>query len=296
MKKHATFISLLFLLILFSLSGQGFAQLGTNCLIKGIIGSDGTKMYLVPGHYLYDQVTGECWFCSAAEAEQAGFVFIPDPSKPQLRPSKPTPTPPPEPTATPEPQITEEPEPEQPTEEPTVEPAPAEPVEEPAPIETSEPVVITSSETEGPTDEPFDEPDIMVSSPDEAQALLMQFMPMLMAYLSLILGIFLFILVVIIVIWWKIFTKAGQPGWGALIPIYSQVLMLQVAGLPWWLIILGLIPVLNFIFLIVWIFVLPFKLAANFDKGFLYGLGLFLPVISIFFWIHLAFSDAEYVG
>ena len=34
---------------------------------------------------------------------------------------------------------------------------------------------------------------------------------------------------------WKTFNKAGKPGWGAIIPIYNVVLLLEIAGRPiWW--------------------------------------------------------------
>ena len=119
---------------------------------------------------------------------------------------------------------------------------------------------------------------------------------MLLALLWVFLGIIAVIILITIVVRWKIFVKAGEPGWGALIPIFSEFLMLKVAGLAWWWIILAFIPIVQIAFWVVWVFVRPFRTAENFGKGFLYGLGLFLPIISIFFWIHLAFSDAEYVG
>jgi hypothetical protein len=33
---------------------------------------------------------------------------------------------------------------------------------------------------------------------------------------------------------WKTFTKAGKPGWGAIIPIYNVIILLQIAGRPIW--------------------------------------------------------------
>ena len=48
------------------------------CLIKGSIDRDGTPVYHMPGGRYYDQTridprTGERWFCSAAQAEEAGW-------------------------------------------------------------------------------------------------------------------------------------------------------------------------------------------------------------------------------
>ena len=50
---------------------------------------------------------------------------------------------------------------------------------------------------------------------------------------------------------WKVFVKAGQPGWAAIVPIYNYYVMLQIAKKPtWWLAIILLVPIVNVIFLI----------------------------------------------
>src|SRR6267142_1618076 len=49
---------------------------------------------------------------------------------------------------------------------------------------------------------------------------------------------------------WKIFEKAGQPGWGALIPIYNIVLTLRIAGKPSWWFLLCLVPFVNVVVVI----------------------------------------------
>ncbi len=46
---------------------------------------------------------------------------------------------------------------------------------------------------------------------------------------------------------WKVFTKAGQPGWGVLVPIYNTYLMTKIAQRPAWWLILMLIPVVGII-------------------------------------------------
>jgi hypothetical protein len=98
----------------------------------------------------------------------------------------------------------------------------------------------------------------------------------------------------VLVLWvasmWKVFTKAGKPGWAAIIPIYNVIVLLEIAGKPGWWIVLYLIPVVS---LIVSIIVLV-SLANNFGKGVGFALGiLFLPVI---FLPILAFGSARYVG
>ena len=89
---------------------------------------------------------------------------------------------------------------------------------------------------------------------------------------------------------WILFTKADQPGWTCLIPIYNTIVLLQIAGKPWWWLILYVIPVVGFVISIIHMI----ALAEAFGKGVGYGIGLvflgfiFLPL--------LAFGDAEYSG
>jgi hypothetical protein len=87
---------------------------------------------------------------------------------------------------------------------------------------------------------------------------------------------------------WKIFTKAGEPGWAALIPIYNLVVLLKIAGKPAWWFVLLLIPFVNFVVLIM----VMLSLAKNFGKGtgFAFGLLLLSPV----FYPMLAWGDARY--
>jgi Family of unknown function (DUF5684) len=87
---------------------------------------------------------------------------------------------------------------------------------------------------------------------------------------------------------WKVFQKAGLPGWGVLIPFYNAYLLLKVAGRPGWWLILFFIPLVN---VIIWI-VVSLDIAKNFGKGILFGLGLcFLGFI---FYPVLGFSDDRY--
>ncbi len=87
---------------------------------------------------------------------------------------------------------------------------------------------------------------------------------------------------------WKVFSKAGEPGWASLVPIYSTIVWLKIAGKPAWWFILVLIPLVNLIVAIV----ASISLAERFGKGTGYGLGLvfLLPI----FYPMLAFGDARY--
>jgi Family of unknown function (DUF5684) len=88
---------------------------------------------------------------------------------------------------------------------------------------------------------------------------------------------------------WKVFEKAGKPGWAIIVPFYNVYVMLQIAGRPGWWLILAFIPFVNLILI-----VLPFDMAKKFGKGLGYGFGLlFLPFI---FYPVLGFGNARYRG
>ena len=100
--------------------------------------------------------------------------------------------------------------------------------------------------------------------------------------------IWLAIVVSIIAGFWKVFEKAGKPGWAALIPIYNVIVLIDIAGKPLWWIILMFIPFVNLIVVII----VQLSIAKNFGKSVGYGIGLFLlPVV---FYPLLGFSDAVY--
>ena len=94
----------------------------------------------------------------------------------------------------------------------------------------------------------------------------------------------------IIVAMWKVFTKAGQPGWASIIPIYNLYIWCKIVGRPWWWILLMLIPFVNFIILII----LCIDTAKSFGKGAGFGIGLAL--LGLIFWPILGFGSAQYQG
>ncbi len=102
--------------------------------------------------------------------------------------------------------------------------------------------------------------------------------------------VWLVVAVLIVASLWKVFTKAGKPGWACLIPIYNVIVLLEIAGKPLWWIVLFLIPLVNLIVCIL----IYISLAQNFGKGTGFALGLvFLPFI---FYPILGFGDAQYAG
>jgi len=46
---------------------------------------------------------------------------------------------------------------------------------------------------------------------------------------------------------WKLFVKAGKPGWGIFIPIYNLYLWVKIAGRSGWWVLLFLIPFVNIV-------------------------------------------------
>jgi len=89
---------------------------------------------------------------------------------------------------------------------------------------------------------------------------------------------------------WKVFTKAGQPGWAVLIPIYNLYVLCKIAGRPGWWLLLMLIPFVNFIIGIV----LTVDVAKNFGKGVGFAIGMML--LSFVFYPILGFGSAQYQG
>jgi hypothetical protein len=93
--------------------------------------------------------------------------------------------------------------------------------------------------------------------------------------------------VFMLVSYWKVFVKAGMPGWACLIPIYNAYVWLKIAGKPWWWLLLMLIPLVNVVFFIL----ANIGAAERFGKGAGFGFGLsFLPFI---FFPILAFGDSQ---
>ena len=105
---------------------------------------------------------------------------------------------------------------------------------------------------------------------------------------------FLVIYVLSVIAMWKIFTKAGKPGWASLIPIYNIVVMYQIVGLNPLLIILLFIPFINVIAAIVLSIIQCIRLSKAFGKstGFTFGLIFLSPI----FLLILGFGNDKYIG
>jgi hypothetical protein len=101
-------------------------------------------------------------------------------------------------------------------------------------------------------------------------------------------GISLLFLAAVAIGRWKVFEKAGQPGWAAVVPIYNLIILLRVAQRPRWWVILYPIPFFNVIPLVI----VPLDIARYFGKSALFGAGLIF-FGSIFYPV-LGFGSAQY--
>ena len=91
-----------------------------------------------------------------------------------------------------------------------------------------------------------------------------------------------------IVSFWKVFTKAGYPGWYAIIPIFNAVIITRIGKYSGWYTLLLFIPFVNF----VWLFILNIDIAKAFGKS--TGFGVLMTLLPIIGYPILGFGDAKY--
>ena len=96
------------------------------------------------------------------------------------------------------------------------------------------------------------------------------------------------IVIAMIAAMWTVFTKAGEPGWACLVPLYNLVVMCRIGGKPWWWMLLMFIPIVSLVIMII----LCIAIAKNFGKGAGFGIGL--AFLGFIFFPILAWGDATY--
>ena len=89
---------------------------------------------------------------------------------------------------------------------------------------------------------------------------------------------------------WKVFSKAGHPGWMAIIPFLNIYIMCKIAGRPGWWLLLLFIPIVS---IVIWIIVLN-DISRSFGRGI--GTTLGLIFLSPIFFCILGFGSAQYQG
>ncbi len=98
-------------------------------------------------------------------------------------------------------------------------------------------------------------------------------------------------LVVALIAMWKMFEKAGKPGWGALIPFYNIYLLIKIVGRPGWWLFLLFVPFVNIVIEVI----LAMDVAKSFGKSSLWGI-IFILLLGGLGYIILGFGSAQYVG
>jgi signal peptidase I len=104
--------------------------------------------------------------------------------------------------------------------------------------------------------------------------------------------IWLIIILLMLAGLYRLFEKAGQPGWKALIPVYNFYVWLRIIDRPWWWILLVIIPGVGFLM----IMIMSVQLVKAFGKyGFLELTAAAL--IPFIYFPYLGFSkDIKFVG
>ncbi|MDH2904673.1 MAG: DUF5684 domain-containing protein [Actinomycetota bacterium] len=105
---------------------------------------------------------------------------------------------------------------------------------------------------------------------------------------SVILPVYLALFVFYIVAGWRVFAKAGEPGWGIFIPIYNLYLVCKISGRPEWWVILFFIPLVNVVIGLI----IAMDVAKAFSKGPGFGIGLWL--LNFIFVPIPGFGSAQY--
>lgn len=98
------------------------------------------------------------------------------------------------------------------------------------------------------------------------------------------------VILIYVVSMWKLYAKAGKPGWASIVPIYNVIVQLEIIGRPIWWILLLFIPFVNIYAAIV----LTLDLAKSYGKD--TGFGILMLLFPIIMMPVLAFGKSEYVG
>ena len=97
--------------------------------------------------------------------------------------------------------------------------------------------------------------------------------------------------VVAIIGLWKVFEKAGQPGWACIIPLYNVYILMKIAGRPAWWLILFFVPLANIVVGII----VAMDVAKAFGQSAMFGFFLLFLFAGIGYLI-LGFGNYQYRG
>ena len=103
--------------------------------------------------------------------------------------------------------------------------------------------------------------------------------------------VWLAVIVIVIAGGWKVFAKAGEPGWAIIIPFFNIYTMLKIVGRPAWWLVLYLIPIVNIVIALI----VAIDMAKSFGQSAAFGIVLLFLLAGIGFLI-LGFGSAKYLG
>ena len=125
--------------------------------------------------------------------------------------------------------------------------------------------------------------------------------------LIIVLCVTMVMLVINIVSCWKIYEKAGENGWAAIIPFYSNYVLAKITWGNGWIFVLPFaLSFITYVFEVAWLaaigtlislaftVITNWKLARAFGHGVPFTIGLVF--LSIVFLPILAFGDSQYFG
>ena len=113
--------------------------------------------------------------------------------------------------------------------------------------------------------------------------------------LSAYFGVTILIVLVFMVAGWRLFSKAGKPGWAIVIPFYNLYIYTQIIKRPGWWILLYFsiaIPAFGALGLVFLSIIDQLRLAKVFGRSAGFGVGLIL--LGWVFFPILAFSESHY--
>ena len=94
-----------------------------------------------------------------------------------------------------------------------------------------------------------------------------------------------------LIVMWKIYEKAGQPGWAAIVPIYNIVVFFKIIDMDWWHVLIMLfVPFAAIVYGII----MPYKLSLKFGQS--TGFAVLAIFFSTIMYPILAFGSAKYEG
>lgn len=92
---------------------------------------------------------------------------------------------------------------------------------------------------------------------------------------------------------WKMFVKAGRPGWASIVPIYNGWVLYEISGKPGWWVLVGAVPFVGPFIAIILSLLASIELAKRFGKTTSFGV-VMLFLVPFIGYLILGFGDDRY--